>query len=130
MSQNNNYLYAEHTWQDRDEEYTSLALLTEKHDNEEQEEVNSLGAVPMDFSCSYTHPASVAMQTSQPNGEMMAVDDSHDTYDFYIGLGMLLDVHSYNLLLCSLRMVNYATTAKAAESCFCSCGTNLILWDP
>ncbi|KAJ6292559.1 hypothetical protein OIU78_024691 [Salix suchowensis] len=98
----------ESTWQDRDEEYTSLALLTEQLENEEQEEANSLGAVPMDFSCSYTHepelnnirtytqPASAAMQASPANGKMKAVDDSHDVDDCYTGLGMLPDVHSYN----------------------------------
>ncbi|KAF9672359.1 hypothetical protein SADUNF_Sadunf11G0033400 [Salix dunnii] len=108
MSQNDNYLYTEHTWLDRDEEYSSLALLTEQLENEEQEEANSLGAVPMDFSCSYTlepelnnirtftQPASAAMQTSPPNGKMKAVDDSHDADDCYTGLGMLPDVHSYN----------------------------------
>ncbi|KAJ6377183.1 hypothetical protein OIU76_026201 [Salix suchowensis] len=108
LSQNNNYLYTESTWQDRDEEYTSLALLTEQLENEEQEEANSLGAVPMDFSCSYTHepelnnirtytqPASAAMQASPANGKMKAVDDSHDVDDCYTGLGMLPDVHSYN----------------------------------
>ncbi|KAI5570675.1 hypothetical protein BDE02_11G044800 [Populus trichocarpa] len=114
-SHNCNHL-TEHMWQDGDEEYTSLALLTEQLENKEQEEANSLGAVPMDFSCSYTNelelnnnpfnnistytqPASAAMQTSPPNGKMKAVDDSHDVDDCYTGLGMLPDVHSYNFSL-------------------------------
>ncbi|KAL9346632.1 hypothetical protein Peur_061485 [Populus x canadensis] len=114
-SHNCNHL-TEHMWQDGDEEYTSLALLAEQLENKEQEEANSLGAVPMDFSCSYTNelelnnnpfnnistytqPASAAMQTSPPNGKMKAVDDSHDVDDCYTGLGMLPDVHSYNFSL-------------------------------
>ncbi|CAK7350567.1 unnamed protein product [Dovyalis caffra] len=114
-NQNYNYIYTPQICEARDEEKSSLALLIEQLNKNEQEEANSLMAVPTDAACSYTHnaqlnndpfnnlstysqPASSAMQPSSSNGKMKEVDDSHID-DCYTGLGMLPDVYRYNFSL-------------------------------
>ncbi|XP_011027804.1 PREDICTED: B3 domain-containing transcription factor LEC2 [Populus euphratica] len=113
INHNCNCLYTPHMCQARDEEQSSLALLIEQLDQKEQEEADSLVAVPPDSaymdsvqltnnpfnnSSTYSQPASSAMQPSSPNGKMKAVDDSH-VDDCYTGLGVLPDVYRYNFSL-------------------------------
>ena len=116
INYNCNCTYSPHLRQARDEEKSSLALRIEQLDQKEQEEANSLVAVPPDpaythneqltnnplnNSSTYSQPASSSMQPSSPNGKMKAVDDSH-VDDCYTGLGVLPDVYRYNFSLWSI----------------------------
>ncbi|KAJ6925876.1 B3 domain-containing protein [Populus alba x Populus x berolinensis] len=106
-------LYFSITKAGRSASVPSPTLLIEQLDQKEQEEANSLVAVPPDpaythneqltntplnNSSTYSQPASSAMQPSSPNGKMKAVDDSH-VDDCYTGLGELPDVYRYNFSL-------------------------------
>ncbi|NP_001310615.1 B3 domain-containing transcription factor LEC2 [Ricinus communis] len=119
---NQNYIYIPHTYQARDEEEASLALLIEqlKH-KEQQEEVNSLVTLSMDIA-PYRHKeeeknygpfnnltsisiypqstaAAMAIQPSSSAHSTMRVVDDHYIDDFYTALDVLPDVNRYNFSL-------------------------------
>ncbi|GAV71053.1 B3 domain-containing protein [Cephalotus follicularis] len=109
-NQNNNYLYTPTSWQARDEEEASLALLIEQLKHKEHQEVNNLMALDCASSSSYMQTeeaqmdlskqgtftllgAASSMQHSYPwHGNLDAVNDCQlNVDDYYGGLGMLPD---------------------------------------